>query len=446
VDPLAGPTTALPVGPLGLLGLGWSSTASLTTYPSFKVARGGLLRRPMAGLHSAPTPLAGLTEPLAAPFLGKLGAPLGRPSLSLWAPATRPLPGVSSPLDTGVLSWAPTWAFAGPAPAEDLDPTFINTVWTPETNTTRRSDHNTRYLVTWSPLAAPLTRGAALDASASGPGPRGALSPLEVRTSLLALNEAGLKYAAARTGAQARLGALTNPRAGLGASPRGSALRPWPALWAFVPAIGPQPGGIVGRPTSAAWMGGRAATILTAQSRAGTHGGLSPALGDVGSGQSLVSLVAALDLVQMTGPDLGVRARQGYVPLSSSISASRRLRVTKGISLPSDTPMHIICGSKDVIHSWAIPGLGVKIDCIPGYNSHRRLLLRWRGAYWGQCMEVCGRYHHWMPIMVNVVHPALFADWCLTFLRGLDTQAHGGAVGPAPAGLAELLSALGEGA
>lgn len=38
-------------------------------------------------------------------------------------------------------------------------------------------------------------------------------------------------------------------------------------------------------------------------------------------------------------------------------------------------------------------------------------------------MEVCGRYHHWMPIMINVAHPALFLDWCLVFLRGLDAAA-----------------------
>jgi heme/copper-type cytochrome/quinol oxidase subunit 2 len=39
--------------------------------------------------------------------------------------------------------------------------------------------------------------------------------------------------------------------------------------------------------------------------------------------------------------------------------------------------------------------LGIKIDAIPGFNSHRRVIFRWRGLYWGQCMEVCGRYHHW---------------------------------------------------
>lgn len=82
------------------------------------------------------------------------------------------------------------------------------------------------------------------------------------------------------------------------------------------------------------------------------------------------------------------------MPVKVEIGAIRRLRVTKGISLPSDAPVHLIAGSKDVIHSWAVPGLGVKIDCIPGYNSHRRVLFRWRGVYWGQCMEVCGRYHH----------------------------------------------------
>lgn len=53
-----------------------------------------------------------------------------------------------------------------------------------------------------------------------------------------------------------------------------------------------------------------------------------------------------------------------------------RMRITSGITVPSDIPIHLICGSKDVIHSWAIPGLSVKVDCIPGYNCHRRLLIR----------------------------------------------------------------------
>lgn len=115
-------------------------------------------------------------------------------------------------------------------------------------------------------------------------------------------------------------------------------------------------------------------------------------------------------------------ARSGHSVANDEIGSIRRLRVTKGVYLPSDVAIHAICASKDVIHSWALPGLNIKIDCIPGYNSHRRLMLRWRGAYWGQCMEVCGRYHHWMPILVNVVHKDVFLSWCLTYIKHLDAR------------------------
>ncbi len=90
---------------------------------------------------------------------------------------------------------------------------------------------------------------------------------------------------------------------------------------------------------------------------------------------------------------------------------THRLNINSSIVIPSDVNIHIICGSKDVIHSWAVPGLFLKIDCIPGYNCHRRVLLKWRGMYWGQCMEVCGRYHHWMPILVKVTHYDIFLLW-----------------------------------
>jgi heme/copper-type cytochrome/quinol oxidase subunit 2 len=73
--------------------------------------------------------------------------------------------------------------------------------------------------------------------------------------------------------------------------------------------------------------------------------------------------------------------RAGFTALDTDVRTMRRLRVTAGVYLPADTPIHGMFGSKDVIHSWAIPGLGLKIDCIPGYSSHRRLVLRWRGAY-----------------------------------------------------------------
>jgi hypothetical protein len=439
LDSPVGPRSSLPLGPTALLGLGWSSTASVFAYPSFKTARGGLMRRPMSGMRSAPSPLTGLPVPTAAPALGKVGGPVGAGRLALWALAPSSAAPAGSALDGARASWAPTWAFFGPAPTEDLDPTFVNTVWTPETNTTRRSDHNSRYLVTWAPLGPGLVTGGAFSGDASGPAPRGGLAPASVRASLLALNEVGLKNTRGGRGSQAGLGPLTPGHTSLGGSLSAGL---WPSLWALTPTFGSSPAAFVGQPAAAAWVSGRAANVVTTRARLEVGSAAGALSGGHGSGQGLTDLLAALDLSSVPAAGHAERPLQGYVPLSSRISASRRLRVTKGISLPSDTPMHIVCGSKDVIHSWAIPGLGVKIDCIPGYNSHRRLLLRWRGAYWGQCMEVCGRYHHWMPIMVNVVHPALFADWCLTFLRGLDSQAHSGAVGPAPAGLGRLMGSL----
>lgn len=50
-------------------------------------------------------------------------------------------------------------------------------------------------------------------------------------------------------------------------------------------------------------------------------------------------------------------------------------------------------------------------------------MLRWRGAYWGQCMEVCGRYHHWMPILIHVVHKDIFLGWCLSYLKLIEARA-----------------------
>lgn len=100
---------------------------------------------------------------------------------------------------------------------------------------------------------------------------------------------------------------------------------------------------------------------------------------------------------------------------SNVLKTNNRLSINSGIVLPSDTNIHIVCGSKDVIHSWAIPGLFLKIDCIPGYNCHRRILLKWQGLYWGQCMEVCGRYHHWMPILIRVSSYELFIVWLKSF-------------------------------
>jgi heme/copper-type cytochrome/quinol oxidase subunit 2 len=95
-----------------------------------------------------------------------------------------------------------------------------------------------------------------------------------------------------------------------------------------------------------------------------------------------------------------------------------RLQATSAIAMPTEIRLHILASSKDVIHSWAIPSAGIKIDCV-GYSSHRVSIFLAHGIFWGQCMEICGRYHHWMPIIVFMKRD-LFFLWCTHFIHYVD--------------------------
>ena len=263
----------------------------------------------------------------------------------------------------------------------------------PEVNTTRRGDHNSRYLVSWSPLLAPLTTGAPMNPASGGPGARATQATSALRSSLLALNELGLRNSFGLRGIRPTLlqpGALGGGGSfALSVSPSTSVLPTataprWVALWGALPC--PTTNHFVGSATqlSPDQLSGRSTSLLARRGGLLGGGSLSPTAthaGGAGRLNPLTDALAKLEFSSLGNSGLEIRPRQGYLPLNSDISVSRRLRVTKGVTLPSDTPMHVICGSKDVIHSWAIPGLNVKIDCVPGYNSHRRLLLRWRGAY-----------------------------------------------------------------
>nr|YP_011027882.1 cytochrome c oxidase subunit 2 [Euplotes vannus]UPM52092.1 cytochrome c oxidase subunit 2 [Euplotes vannus] len=105
-----------------------------------------------------------------------------------------------------------------------------------------------------------------------------------------------------------------------------------------------------------------------------------------------------------------------YQPLRKGIVNMIRIQADKAIAMPTDTRLQILAVSKDIIHSWAIPAAGIKIDCIPGYSSHRVAIFTLSGIYWGQCMEICGRFHHWMPIVVYFLRRDLFCLWCIHFI------------------------------
>ena len=103
-------------------------------------------------------------------------------------------------------------------------------------------------------------------------------------------------------------------------------------------------------------------------------------------------------------------------PLRKGINNMIRLHGTGAIALPIEIRLQILASSKDVIHSWAVPSAGVKIDCVPGYSSHKVIIFLVSGIFWGQCMEICGRYHHWMPIIVYFMKRDLFFLWCTHFV------------------------------
>lgn len=80
---------------------------------------------------------------------------------------------------------------------------------------------------------------------------------------------------------------------------------------------------------------------------------------------------------------------------------SRRLmRTRKTLVLPAHANITLVTNSYDVVHSWFIPSLGVKMDCVPGRSTHHTFYVDNLGFFYGQCAEICGRYHHHMPIRI----------------------------------------------
>jgi len=89
----------------------------------------------------------------------------------------------------------------------------------------------------------------------------------------------------------------------------------------------------------------------------------------------------------------------------------RMLRTRRTLILPAHVNITAVTNSFDVIHSWFIPGLGLKMDCIPGRATHHTFYIDNVGFYYGQCAEVCGRYHHHMPIRICALPFDHFLLW-----------------------------------
>jgi len=110
---------------------------------------------------------------------------------------------------------------------------------------------------------------------------------------------------------------------------------------------------------------------------------------------------------------------QGTVIVSSSmrpenelsIGELRLLEVDHKMIIPARTLIRIIVTADDVLHSWAIPSLGVKMDAVPGRLNSLSLFVKRQGTFYGQCSELCGVQHGFMPICIKAVDTGEFLAW-----------------------------------
>ncbi len=89
----------------------------------------------------------------------------------------------------------------------------------------------------------------------------------------------------------------------------------------------------------------------------------------------------------------------------------RLLATDNPVVLPVDTNIRLLITAADVLHSWAVPSFGVKLDAVPGHTNETWVRIDKPGIYYGQCSELCGTNHGFMPIEINAVSKERFAQW-----------------------------------
>lgn len=107
-------------------------------------------------------------------------------------------------------------------------------------------------------------------------------------------------------------------------------------------------------------------------------------------------------------------------PFSSSIIQSNKIRTeitNKRLVIPNITPTRILISSKDVLHSWTIPSIGVKSDAIPGRINQILVFIKRPGVLIGQCSEICGAGHSFIPIFLESPSIKIFLEKFLCSLK-----------------------------
>lgn len=100
------------------------------------------------------------------------------------------------------------------------------------------------------------------------------------------------------------------------------------------------------------------------------------------------------------------------IPLNDlPIDGFRLLDVDNRVVIPIDSQIRILVTAADVIHSWSVPSLGVKVDGTPGRLNQTNFLVNRPGLFYGQCSEICGANHSFIPIVIESVPVYTFIKW-----------------------------------
>ena len=97
--------------------------------------------------------------------------------------------------------------------------------------------------------------------------------------------------------------------------------------------------------------------------------------------------------------------------IKTGMAAPRLLATDNDVIVPVGKVVHVLITADDVIHNWTIPAFGSKVDAVPGRVTATWFKAREKGVYYGQCSELCGINHAFMPITVRVVDDATFKAW-----------------------------------
>jgi len=114
-------------------------------------------------------------------------------------------------------------------------------------------------------------------------------------------------------------------------------------------------------------------------------------------------------------PDQGNFTFDAYMIADEDLQEGqlRLYDVDNQVVLPVETDIRLLTTASDVIHSWAVPAFGIKLDAIPGRINETWVRIDRPGVYYGQCSELCGDYHAFMPIKIEAVSKEEFEAWAL---------------------------------